>query len=62
MKKKVTGFLNMLLGKRGNPKDAEKHKSRHLFFKFYMKLVVKLFFCGRVNEEGSYRISYHAAR
>ena len=31
-------------------KDAENHKSRHLFFKFYMKLVVKLFFCGHVKE------------
>jgi len=38
-------------------KDAEKHKSRHLFFKFYMKLVVKLFFCGYVNEEQRYKIS-----
>jgi len=47
----------MLLGKRRNPKDAEKHKSRHLFFKFYMRLVVELFPCGHVNEEESHRIS-----
>lgn len=38
-------------------KDAEKHKARHLLLEFYMKLVVKLFFCGHLNEEQMYKIS-----
>ena len=38
-------------------KMLKKHRSRHLFFKFYMRLVVELFSCGHVNEEESQRIS-----